>query len=108
MVSAGWQAPRPCSASTAIIRHLLLHALLAKAPREKCVVLDREIDRLGALRRESSVSNLRSLHNLPREEVRSHKSSTVLVDFNTAVQLTIAVMAPDLIAVVGPFMLPSG
>lgn len=105
---AGWQAPRPCSASTAIIRHLLLHALLARAHREKCVVLDREIDRLGALRRESSVSNLRALHKLLREEVRSHKSSTVLVHFNTVVQMTIAVLAPDLIAVVGSFMLPSG
>jgi hypothetical protein len=62
-----------------------LHALLAKAHREKRVVLDREIDRLGALRRELSVSNLRDLHNPPREEVRTHKSSTVLVDFNTVV-----------------------
>jgi len=62
-----------------------LHALLAKAHQEKRVVRDRKIDRLGALRRESSVSNLRSLHNLLGEEVRSHKSSTVLVDFNTVV-----------------------
>ena len=72
------------------------------------MVLDREIDRLGALRRELSVSNLRALHNPPREEVRSHKSSTVLVHCNRVVQLMIAVLDPDLTAVVGPFLLPSG